>query len=248
MNQFPLITAHTGCMGYSAHSLESLCAALKLGVNIYEDDIRVTVDNVPVLAHDDEVALSRGRRGSLKALTLEELESDSASQVLLLADVLNWIRTAGKMMNLDIKTDDSLAPVFALVKQMGMNDRVFLSGCEYDRALQANRLGPHLKKLLNVNVDSFRSLSYEDAVRQACEEARTAGCFGLNVPHQAVQPYLLEAARRESLDVYVWTVEEAEDMWRMARWGVYSITTRNPAKLIAVRDESSFAETDWKTS
>ncbi|QDH20388.1 glycerophosphodiester phosphodiesterase [Saccharibacillus brassicae] len=244
MNRFPLITAHTGCMGYLAHSLESLCAALKLGVDVYEDDIRVTVDGVPVLAHDDEVKLSRGRRGSLKELTLEELEADSAAPILLLADVLSWIRTTGKRMNLDIKTADALEPVSVLVKQMKMDDRVFLSGCEYDWAVRANRIGPYLRKLLNVNVDSFRSLSYEDAVSQACEEARTAGCFGLNVPYQAVRPQLLAAARQQSLDVFAWTVAEADDMRRLAQWGVHSITTLDPAKLIAVREGTALAEAE----
>ncbi|WP_172255823.1 glycerophosphodiester phosphodiesterase [Saccharibacillus deserti] len=244
MKSFPLITAHTGCMGYPAHSLESLCAALKLGVDVYEDDIRVTGDGALVLAHDDEVPLKGGRRGSLAELTLDELEADSPTPILLLADVLAWVRTAGKVMNLDIKTDGALEPVFALVKQMEMEDRVFLSGCEYDRAIRANRIGPKLRRLLNVNVDSFRSLRYEDAVRQACREARAAGCFGLNVPYQAVQPELLDTARSEGLDVYVWTVAEAEDMRRLAQWGVDSITTRDPEKLIAVRGESETAEAE----
>lgn len=42
MNSFPLITAHTGSMGYPDHSFESLQASLTLGIDIYEDDIRIT--------------------------------------------------------------------------------------------------------------------------------------------------------------------------------------------------------------
>jgi len=250
MNAFPLITAHTGCMGHAAHSLESLCAALKVGADVYEDDIRVTRDGVPVLAHDDEIALPGGKRGSLAAMTLEELNEALNTPMLELADILNWIRTAGRTMNLDIKTDDALEPTAALVKRMEMTDRVFLSGCGYERADLAERSGIALRKLLNINVDSFRSLSYAEAVQQACQEASRTRCFGLNLPHQAVKPELLEAAKQADLAVYVWTVAETEDMRRFAEWGVDSITTRDPEKLIAVRDEMNGAEerTEWTRS
>lgn len=250
MNAFPRVTAHTGCMNHAAHSLESLTSALKLGVDIYEDDIRITGDGVLVLAHDDEAELFGGRRGSLANMGIEELEADSTVPILKLADVLIWVRTAGKMMNLDIKTDAALKPVFALVEQLKMEERVFLSGCGYERALKAHRISPQLQKLLNVNVDSFRSLNYEEAAALACREARASGCFGLNVPYQIVQPKLLETVRNEHLDLYVWTVEEAEDMRQLARWGVHSITTHDPAKLIGIRGESEFAKenAEWTTS
>jgi len=253
IKDFPKITAHTGSMGYPDHSLESLCAALKLGVDIYEDDIRVTLDGVPVLAHDDEVRLANGQRVSLSKLTLEEWIEGSASPVLELADVLNWIRTAGRTMNLDIKSDDALAPAAKLVRQMGMEDRVILSGCEYGRAVLAGRLGIGLRKLLNVDIRRLRMLEGEQALRemngQLCLEAKSAGCFGLNLPYQAVRPELLEAAKSEGLAVYVWTVNEVEEMRRMARWGVDGITTRDPAALLALRGEPELTEAneDWRT-
>ncbi|GGO03432.1 glycerophosphodiester phosphodiesterase [Saccharibacillus kuerlensis] len=250
MRSFPLITAHTGCMGHSAHSLESLCAALKLGADVYEDDIRLTRDGVPVLAHDDEVLLSSGRHGSLAEMTLEELKHASVSPILELAYVLTWIRTTGKTMNLDMKTDDALEPTYDLVRRMEMEDRVFLSGCGYERAALAQRMGSDIRKLLNVDIESFRTLSYEEAVQHACVEAKVAGCFGINVPYQAVQPKMFKNAKRYNLDVYVWTVAESEDMKRLAQWGVNSITTRDPAALIAVREEMNQAEEimEWRPS
>ncbi|OWR29802.1 glycerophosphodiester phosphodiesterase [Saccharibacillus sp. O23] len=253
LKSFPKITAHTGSMGHPDHSLESLCAALKLGADIYEDDIRVTSDGVPVLAHDDEVRMKNGQPASLAELTLEEWKENSAAPALELADVLNWIRTSGRMMNLDIKSDDALLPAAKLVRQMGMEDRVILSGCEYERAKLAGRLGIGLRKLLNVDTERLKMLNDEQAIHemtgQLCLEARSAGCFGLNLPYPVVRPELLAAAKREELAVYVWTVNESEEMRKLARWGVDGITTRDPAALIAVRGEQEFTEAneDWRT-
>lgn len=261
MNTFPKITAHTGSMGHPDHSLESLCAALKLGVDLYEDDIRVTLDGVPVLAHDDEVLLTNGQKASLSRLTLEEWKENSAAPVLELADVLNWIRTSGRMMNLDIKCDEALLPAAKLVGQMGMEDRVILSGCEYERAQLAERLGIGLRKLLNVEVGRLKRLHAEQAehaehaehaihemTRLLCLEAKSAGCFGLNLPYPVVGPELLDMAGREGLAVYVWTVNESEEMRKLARLGVDGITTRDPAALIAVRGEPEFTEAneEWR--
>lgn len=250
MNKFPLVTAHTGCMGHPDHSFESLQAALTLGADIYEEDIRSTRDGVPVLAHENEIALADGSRGSLAEMTLKELNAGRSAPIPTLQGVLEQIRKAGKIINLDIKTDSALEPVSALVERMDMAEMVFLSGCEYGRAVKAGRSAPHIRRLLNVNFQSFGSLRYDEAIIQACAEGREAGCFGLNVPYQLVRQELMEAVRRNGLDLYVWTVVEADDMRRLAHLGVDSITTRDPAKLIAVRGETEFAKEnrDWTIS
>ncbi|MNW69069.1 cytoplasmic glycerophosphodiester phosphodiesterase [compost metagenome] len=75
-----------------------------------------------------------------------------------------------------------------------------------------------------------------------CEEAKDAGCFGLNLPFQVVREQLIDIVESNGLDVYVWTVMDVEDMRRLARWGVDSITTRDPLTLTAVREEITRAE------
>ncbi|MCM3702439.1 glycerophosphodiester phosphodiesterase [Paenibacillus macerans] len=237
MKRFPLVTAHTGCMGNKEHSLESLHSALALGADIYEDDIRVTRDGELVLSHDDEVLLADGRQGRIADMTLAELHESLAEPLTDLETVLRMVKAAGKTMNLDIKTAASLEPVFALIARLDMAGQVFLSGCEYPAAIEADRYGRHINKLLNVDINSFQRMKYADAAQKACVEGRETGCFGLNVPYQLVRPELLEIAERESLAVYVWTVSDAADMRRMADMGVASITTRELAKLMTVKAE-----------
>ena len=47
-----MITAHTGCLGTKANSLDSLRAALESGANAVEFDVRFQTDGTPVLSHD----------------------------------------------------------------------------------------------------------------------------------------------------------------------------------------------------
>lgn len=237
MKPFPLVTAHTGCMGMPEHSLESLRSALEQGADVYEDDIRVTSDCEVVLAHDDEVLLSDGRVGSIAGMTLQQLNDGLTETLTKLTDILPIIRSSGITMNLDIKTASSLEPVFRLIEKNELMEQVFLSGCEIAVALEADRQGRHIRKLLNVNIASFQSMPYADAIAQACEEAVTAGCFGLNVPYQLAASELIRVAASRQLAVYVWTVAEEDDMKCMAQMGVTSITTRNVAGLMKVKAE-----------
>jgi glycerophosphoryl diester phosphodiesterase len=223
-------------MNQLENSLASLEAALALGVDMYEDDVRITRDGALVLAHDDQIASKHGGSSSIAALSLQELRESAMAPITLLSSVLEEIRAAGIRMNLDIKSSHALAGVARLVEQMGMTDHVLLSGLKYEAAQLAAHVAPNLPRLLNVGLLRFVSLSYEKAVIKMCTACRAAGCFGLNIPHQFVRSELTESAWRKGLDVYVWTVAEEEDMRRLATLGVDAITTRNPAQLIAVRE------------
>lgn len=225
-------------MGHLDHSLASLRAALTLGADVYEDDIRVTRDGGLVLAHDDEVSLAGGLSGRLSDMTVAELDELTIETRLPLESVLWRIKEAGITMNLDIKSAACLEPAAALLARMEMADQAFFSGCEYPVALEADRSARYIRKLLNVNVDSFLTSSYAEAVARACEEGRAARCFGLNVPYQLIRPEFMDAAKRAGLAVYVWTVSEPADMRRMADMGVDSITTRDVAALLSVKAEA----------
>jgi len=235
MNKFPLITAHTGCMGEPENSMASVCAALALGVDIIEDDIRVTKDGVPVLSHDDEILTANGETISLSAMTFKELLMYTETPVVTLEELLMLVKSSETMINLDMKTDDALEPASQLVRRMDMVNRVFMTGCFYERALKATHAVPELRKLLNVNVEHFRTLAYEEAVSQSCQDALEAGCFGLNVPYQVVNSRMKEIAEAAGLPLYVWTVNEVEEMERCIELGVRSITTRTIDKLQVVK-------------
>ncbi|MBW7460985.1 hypothetical protein K0U00_43710, partial [Paenibacillus sepulcri] len=68
-------------------------------------------------------------------------------------------------------------------------------------------------------------------------EAADSGCFGLNVPYQIVRPELMDFAADKGLSVFIWTVNEAQEMRKYAAMGVGSITTRDVAALLLVKQQ-----------
>jgi glycerophosphoryl diester phosphodiesterase len=247
MKRFPLITAHSGCMGMPDNTLLSAETGLRLGADVVEDDIRTTRDGVPVLSHDDTIRLAEGTECRISQMTYAELRELDVElhrerqteivRIAALESMLSLVKTMGKTANLDLKTDESIESVSALVRKLDMQEQVFLTGCEAARALEVQRISPNLRKALNANSMLFLQVDYPEAVKRTLEDAREANCFGINIDYRFVRPELLEAAKQDELPVLVWTVQEEAAMRRFADMGVLSITTRNVSALVRLKQE-----------
>lgn len=246
-HRFPLVTAHAGSMNVLAHTLQSVRIGLELGVDVIEEDIRVTRDGVPVLAHDDEWATADRSNVNIAAMTYAELrelqlegeqgELRETFRLLRLEDILPFVQASGKSVNLDLKVDEAIEPTADLVRRFGLSDRAFFSGCQRDRAMLAERLRPDMRKLLNADVKLFKSMSFRDAMVQTFEDARAAACQGVNVYHGILSEEFVAYAAAQGLPIYAWTVEDEELMHRYADWGVASITSRNVGALMRAKRE-----------
>ncbi|MEC0226489.1 glycerophosphodiester phosphodiesterase [Paenibacillus alba] len=246
-NPFPIITAHCGSMNTLDHTLLSVQTGLQLGADVVEEDIRVTKDGIPVLAHNDEWVTDHGLKVSLSRMTYEELrelqfevthgQQRETIAICRLEDILPVIQASGKTVNLDVKVNESIGPIAALVKKFDMAGQVFLSGCGLNRAELAERSAPDLRKLLNADSNLFRTLSYQEAMVKTCEDALSASCFGINIEHIHVRQELVAYAKSLGLPVYIWTVNEEELMRSYINLGVASITTRDVALLVNLKQE-----------
>jgi len=247
IERFPLITAHSGCMNTLDNTLLSVETGIRIGADVVEEDVRVTLDGIPVLAHDDALRTVDGRECLISHTTYAEIsellievrheERRETMQICRLEDMLPLILASGKTANLDLKVDDAIEPVAALVKKYDLLDHVFLSGCESERAMMAQRTHPELRKLLNVDSSLFLSMAYGDAVVQTCGDALAACCFGININYRLVRPELLAYAADKGLPIYVWTLNDEELMRQFVDMGVASITARNVQTLIHLKEK-----------
>ncbi|REE87507.1 glycerophosphoryl diester phosphodiesterase [Paenibacillus taihuensis] len=243
--RFPFITAHSGSMNTIDHTLPSIMTALQIGADIVEEDIRITKDGVLVLAHDDLLMMNEGVECSVSGMNYDELSPFSFQgthgagsrefRICKLEDMLQLIRPTGQIANLDIKASECIAPVSALLRKLEMTEQAFLSGCGLELAMFVQQTDPELRKLLNVDTELFRSMPYEHAADQICRDALAAGCVGININYHFVREELLAYASSLQLPVYVWTVNEEDQMHKFIDWGVASITTRNLQALVDIK-------------
>ncbi|SDN71582.1 glycerophosphoryl diester phosphodiesterase [Paenibacillus sp. yr247] len=244
---FPLITAHTGCMGTPDNTLLSIETGLNLGVDIIEEDIRITSDGVLVLSHDDNVHLADGTECWISQMNYAELSKldikahngapGETIRILSLESVLPILQACGKIMNLDLKSDACIEPISNWIEKNRLLEQVILSGCETERAKIVQHVNPRIRKLLNVDPALFLTKNYEEAAKICCEDAKSTACFGINLNYRVVQAELLHITASNNLDVCIWTVNEEAQMKHFIEMGVRSITSRNAAALLKLKQE-----------
>jgi len=123
---------------YPENSLKAIQAAIDLGVDIIEIDVKVSKDGIPFLMHDRTMDRTTNGKGDPEELTWDELQHlsivdkgkktsykiPSLEAALELAD--------GKILvDLDLKTD-RVDKIMAVVKRLDMKESVFFFDSDYD--------------------------------------------------------------------------------------------------------------------
>ncbi|MHA2065225.1 MAG: glycerophosphodiester phosphodiesterase family protein, partial [Candidatus Thorarchaeota archaeon] len=122
----PLIMAHRGDPSQAPeNTMLALKAALDVGVDFLESDVKLTSDDELVLFHDDDLKRTTGESGSVRERTLEELRQIDFGHMFTLDGVTFPFRDKGLSVvslreafeelpqarfNLDIKDSDTRAP------------------------------------------------------------------------------------------------------------------------------------------
>jgi glycerophosphoryl diester phosphodiesterase len=229
----PLVIAHRGASGHlSENTLPAYELAVEQRADMIEIDLHRTRDGATVVAHDEELS-ALGGKGEIATATLAEvraLDAGGGERVPTLDEVLD--RFGERIpFNLELKrasraTYEGLErAVVDAVRQRGLLKRTLFSSFS-DPVLQRLRaLAPEARLA--------RLFSLRDPERPL-ERARAVGAEAINPWRGLVQPELIEAAHAEGLAVYVFTVNEEEEMRSLLDLGVDGIFTNFPDRLRAL--------------
>lgn len=125
------IIGHRGAMAHAPeNSMEAFEAALEIGVQMLEMDMRLTGDGVAVIMHDEKVDRTTNGRGKVGEMTLNELRDlklVNGERVPTLAEVLERFKDRC-LINLELKEQNVVIPAYDLVSEKGMvSDTLFSS-------------------------------------------------------------------------------------------------------------------------
>lgn len=244
--QRPRVIAHRGFSGrFPENTVTAVEAAIELGVDMVEVDVRLSRDGVPVLCHNREVDKTSDGRGSVADMTLEQLKAldvgswkDTRFQderIPTLAEILA-IAAGRTRLNLDIKDPAAVPAVLATLYAHDMLDEVVISGCTWRMVKEIRQVTPKLPVLLNVDM-TVALLAYYGWKRTAFSlllwQARFCGAAGINVLHRYVTPDRVARLHRANQPVWTWTVNTHERARTLADMGVASITSNHPDRILA---------------
>ncbi|HIZ78195.1 MAG TPA: glycerophosphodiester phosphodiesterase [Candidatus Lachnoclostridium stercorigallinarum] len=208
------VIAHTGCMNTKMNSMESVLAGIREKADYIEVDVRF-LENRPVLTHD------RPLEGE-KYVPLEEA---------VLA-----VRDGGSCrLALDLKEWDRIGELAVLLKACGMEKRAVYLGNFMEDMEKMTALGGGVPCFPNVYPEQVHGLD-EKGLEVLAEKIRVLGVRTVGMNFKAVTPEVVKAFHQQGISLSVWTVDEEEDIRRMADMGADFITSDRPDRVKACRE------------
>jgi glycerophosphoryl diester phosphodiesterase len=224
-----MVAAHTGCGAAPDNTWASYLEGIEMGADIIEVDVLTSRDGTALLEHDDSPELlqydfEQLSRPEIKAqLFPHHLEHE----IVKLEDVLRHFAAQGVRLNLDLKSAASMDAAIALVHKLGVQKQVFTTG--YSEELCSRY--PDIQALLNTPVQLNPDVDYDEFAASVCEQAVKQAYCGINMNYKTCKQPIVKLAHSMGLLVWVYTVNEAEQMQRFIDMGVDAITTRQPVLL-----------------
>jgi glycerophosphoryl diester phosphodiesterase len=220
----PLVIGHRGAPGLAPeNTIPSFEAAIAAGVDIVEIDVGAGL----VVAHSEH-----------------ELPADPLS----LDDVLDFLRTSGAGVQIDLKRLGIEGDVADVIRRHGLEERAFVSSTSPRALRRMAGVAPGLPRSISYPNDRYRvsRLAWPRfftagtaAVLRAAMPARVplllkASRAGVLTLHYAlVSEAVVRAARARGALVIAWTVNDPASVERLAALGVDGIATDDPHMAVA---------------
>jgi glycerophosphoryl diester phosphodiesterase len=203
------------------NTLGAFAAAVMLGVDGVELDVRRTLDGTLVVHHDpsigDLVIAHSGRRTLPSYVPTLDEALDALRGVRVNVEIKN--SRAPSEPNYD-ESGDLARQVVTLLRERGWHESVRIScfdlaTCAVVRSFDRD-----------ITVDW---LLWDVALSDAMIRAHVLGLNAINPHFSTIDAGAVAQAHELELDVNVWTVNSREDLERMVTFGVASIITDDPA-------------------
>jgi len=245
MNYTPKLIAHRGAsMVAPENTLPAFAQAWKEGADGVECDVRLTADCQVVCIHDADTQRVAG-----KSMLVESQSYESLSQL----DVGSWKGAAfkgaripllselmaamlpGKKLYIELKGGEALlTPLFDVIDAAQVDlKQIRLIAFDEETVRTLKKLRPDLKVFWLIDVTSNwlgRSKLKLGDVLDTLIDVNADG-LGLRC-HSGINREMVKSILEADLEINIWTVDTAVDARRYATFGVTSISTNCPAKML----------------
>jgi glycerophosphoryl diester phosphodiesterase len=213
----PLIIAHRGFSGrYPENTLASVRAAIQLGVEFVEIDVQETADGELIVFHDYGLRRLCGVRGRVREKTLADIRRLNP-QVPTLQQVLQMCRGKARVL-IEIKRADP-REVAAVVGETRMEREVIVFSLSIRR----------MKEFAAVNPQIPRFGLVARRLPLAMARLKAVGIQGIGLSRRLVRSErVVRRIHKRGWKLFVWTVNRATEMKKLAGWGVDGLITNYP--------------------
>ena len=256
------VIAHRGGWRlWPENTLYAFQRAVDLGVDVLEMDLRRTKDGHLVVFHDETVSRTTQGDGRVADFALAELKRLDAGHQWspdggatfpfrgkgIVVPTLDEVFAAFPHMRMTIEIKQTEPDVVAAfgdaIRRHGMRDRVLVACFDSGTLKRFRKRFPEVATSAGMTEGMFfYALCYLHlgAVYHPPVEALQ---FPLKLgPIDGVHPRLLSGARKNNIQVQIWTVDDEAEMHMLIESGVAGIITRRPDRLLKILGRKATAD------
>lgn len=227
-----LIVAHRGAAGIAPeNTLAAFREAVKLGADWLEFDVRMSSDGVPVVIHDATLKRTSTGKGPVHAKTLAELRRldagswfegrFSGEKIPTLDEVLKLGTRA--RLNIEIKSGGAppaeiAAAVWGRVQEAGLESRTLVSSFDADV----------LKAVRELDAQAPLGFPWQSGLRDPVRRSLALKCRMMLFEVGGLSEKKVRRCREVGHEVWVYTVNEPEEMRRVMDLGIDAMITDRP--------------------
>lgn len=225
----PKIYAHRGAsIDFPEHTRAAYEGAIHQGADGFECDVRLTKDLVPILWHDPTLDRMAGTSGDIAALTYDQIH-DRFPQVMLFKDFLEMGITFKKDLAIETKhpvpTGRKIETV-VLTELKSMSNQIVESGIEISFMsfswFAVESLHRSQERNTVLLLDGFKG--------RLIAKSSSANTLGPSIEMIKQRPGIISNAKENGKRLFVWTVDDADDVEFCAQNGIDVVITNKPAQ------------------
>jgi glycerophosphoryl diester phosphodiesterase len=223
---------HRGARGHEPeNTLRSIRKALELGADGVEVDVYF-VEGELVVIHDRTLGRTTNGRGYVMKKSfayLRSLDAGRGEKIPTLAEVFDTVNHRA-VINVELKGPSTAAPVAALIDRY-----VRRRGWCYEEFVVSSFDHAQLKEVKKLRPKIRIGALMEKPKRNAAALVQRLGAWSLNPAKESVTPELVADAHQRGLKVFVFTVNEPEDIARMESLGVDGVFSDFPERVLSAK-------------
>jgi len=248
----PLILGHRGASAVAPeNTLVAFEQAMRDGADGIEFDVRLSRDGVPVVIHDatlKRTGLSDRLVNQLTAAELSEVDVGSwfarkqpdaqfaGEKLPSLAQVFTLFGTNTGVLYVEMKCDAGEAAALASavvdgIKEFRMTNRVIVASFDLNAIAEVKSIEAGIRTAALFEPKLSRPISTVRSVKMI-DTGLDVGADEIALHHTLASRRLTEKARREGLDIVVWTVDDPKWITRARSLDIKALITNDPARMV----------------
>jgi glycerophosphoryl diester phosphodiesterase len=253
----PLIIAHRGASAFAPeNTFAAFQKAIDDGADGIEFDVRLSKDGVPVVFHDStlkRLAKIECRVSDYTAAELNKIDVGSwfnrvfprkaddkfsAETIPTLAELFEFLRDYKGLLYVELKGRDSAIPALAdavcdAIRQTNLLPNIIIKSFKLEAVKLAKQILPEVKTAALFEPKILTILRKKKLI---LDEAANCRADEISLHYSLATKSFVRRARENNFSTVIWTADNTVWVKRALDYGISTIITNNPARLIAERN------------